>query len=135
MTETFETIDILSEEGIEYVANWVLDEQPCEISTATGSIIAIPYTVEINDVCVMAIAQHASDEWLKRGIRHFDRLYKDSEKSARVMAISVHPYLSGVPHRIGYAEELFKYVLDKPDVLIWTGEQILDWYREAKPEK
>jgi len=91
--------------------------------------------VEINDVCVMAVARHASEEWLNRGRRHFDRLYKDSEKNARVMAISVHPFLSGVPHRIGYVEELFKYVSDKPDVLFWTGEQILDWYREAKPEK
>lgn len=131
LTETFDTIDILSEEGIEYVANWVLDDQPCEISTTAGSIISIPYTVEINDVCVMAVARHSSEEWLNRGVRHFDRLYKDSEKNARVMAISVHPFLSGVPHRIGYVEELFKYVLDKPDVLFWTGEQILDWYRKA----
>jgi len=134
LTETFDTIDILSEEGIEYVANWVLDDQPCEISATAGSIISIPYTVEINDVCVMAVARHSSEEWLNRGVRHFDRLYKDSEKNARVMAISVHPFLSGVPHRIGYVEELFKYVLDKPDVLFWTGEQILDWYRKATSE-
>jgi len=47
------------------------------------------------------------------------------------MAISVHPFLSGVPHRIGYVEELFQYVQAKKDVVIWTGERILDWYRAA----
>jgi hypothetical protein len=48
------------------------------------------------------------------------------------MAISLHPYLSGVPHRIGYVEELFEHILRKPDVLFWTGEQILDWYVKAR---
>ncbi|MEQ1946467.1 MAG: polysaccharide deacetylase family protein [Bryobacteraceae bacterium] len=137
LTETFETIDILAEEGIEYVADWVMDDQPCEIATTAGPVIAMPYTVETNDVPMMSVAQHASDEWLKRGIRQFDRLYQESvsheiNAGARVMAISMHPYLSGVPHRIGYVEELFQYVLSKKDVVLWTGEQILDWYRGQK---
>jgi allantoinase len=134
LTETFETVDILSQEGIEYVADWVLDDQPCEISTSTGTIISIPYTVEINDVCMMAVAQHSSQEWLARGVRQFDRLFQDSATTARVMAISVHPFLSGVPHRIGYVEELFQHILDRPGVLFWTGEQILDWYLRSRPD-
>jgi len=131
LTETFDTVDILSEEGIEYVADWILDEQPCKIATTAGSIVSIPYSVDINDVSMMAVQQHASAEWLARGIRQFDRLYQDSATSARVMTISVHPYLSGVPHRIGYVDELFQHILGKPDVLFWTGEQILDWYLKA----
>jgi allantoinase len=134
LTETFETLDILAEEGIEYVADWVIDDQPCEIATITGSVVAMPYTVEVNDVPMMSVALHASSEWLARGIRQFDRLYQESAPNgenagARVMAISMHPYLSGVPHRIGYVEELFQYVQSKKDVVVWTGEQILDWYR------
>jgi peptidoglycan/xylan/chitin deacetylase (PgdA/CDA1 family) len=135
LTETFDTIDILSEEGIEYVADWVLDDQPCEIATSAGSIISIPYTVEMNDVCMMAVAQHSSQEWLIRGIRQFDRLYQESATATRVMAISLHPYLSGVPHRIGYVEEVLKHILDKPGVMFWTGEQILDWYLQARPNR
>jgi peptidoglycan/xylan/chitin deacetylase (PgdA/CDA1 family) len=132
LTETFETIDLLAEEGIEYVADWVLDDQPCEIATTTGTVVSIPYTVEMNDVSMMAVAQHPSDEWLKRGIRQFDRLYEESLQITRVMAVSMHPYLSGVAHRIGYVEELLKYIIEKPGVLVWTGEQILDWYLEAR---
>jgi allantoinase len=128
LTETFETIDILAEEGIEYVADWIIDDQPCEIATTKGSVVAMPYTVDINDVPMMAVSQHASDEWLKRGMRQFDRLYHEGQHGARVMCISMHPYLSGVPHRIGYVEELFEYVLSKPGVICWTGEQLLEWY-------
>jgi allantoinase len=129
LTETYDTIDWLAEAGIEYVADWVLDDQPVKISTAHGPVVSVPYTVEMNDIAMMVLQNHPSEEWLRRGIDQFDRLYAEGEKSARVMAISVHPYITGVPHRIGYLEKLYQYILQRPGVLMWTGEQILDWYR------
>jgi allantoinase len=132
LTETFDTIDWLAEAGIEYVADWVLDDQPVDIKTAHGPVVSVPYTVEMNDIAMMAIQQHPSEEWLRRGIDQFDRLYMDGEKSARVMAISVHPYITGAPHRIRYLEKLYEYILQRPGVALWTGEQILDWYKKAR---
>jgi allantoinase len=129
LTETYDTIDWLKEAGIEYVADWVLDDQPCTIQTAHGPLVSVPYTVEMNDIAMMVLQNHPSEEWLRRGIDQFDRLHMEGEKSARVMAISVHPYITGVPHRIGYLEKLYEYILQRPGVLMWTGEQILDWYR------
>jgi allantoinase len=128
LTETPETIDHLAAAGIEYVADWVVDDQPCRIETATRPVVSIPYTVEMNDISMMAIQHHPSEEWLRRGIDQFDRLYAEGERSARVMAISVHPYISGVPHRIGYLEKLYKHLTARPGVMLWTGGQILDWY-------
>jgi allantoinase len=128
LTETYETIDLLKEAGIEYVADWVLDDQPVVIQTAHGPITSIPYTVEMNDISMMALQHHPSEEWLRRGMDHFDRLYADGEKTARVMAISVHPYITGVPHRIAYLEKLYEYIRQRPGACLWTGEQILDWY-------
>jgi peptidoglycan/xylan/chitin deacetylase (PgdA/CDA1 family) len=133
LTETLDTIDYLAESGIEYVADWVLDDQPVYISTAHGPIVSVPYTVEINDIVMMLVQHHRADEMLRRGRDHFDRLYEESAELRRIMAISVHPYISGVPHRIRYLEELYRYVLGKPGVLHWTGEEILDWYRSQAP--
>jgi len=132
LTETFDTIDWLAEAGIEYVADWVLDDQPVDIKTKHGSVVSVPYTVEMNDIAMMALQNHPSEEWLRRGIDHFDRLHMEGEKTARVMAISVHPYITGVPHRIGYLEKLYEYILQRPGVVLWTGEQILDWYKKAR---
>ena len=129
LTETYDTIDWLAEAGIEYVADWVLDDQPCLIKTAHGPMVSVPYTVEMNDIAMMVLQNHPSEEWLRRGIDQFDRLYREGGDSARIMAISVHPYITGVPHRIGYLEKLYEYILQRPGVLMWTGEQILDWYR------
>jgi allantoinase len=132
LTETFDTVDWLAEAGIEYVADWVLDDQPVDIRTKHGTVVSVPYTVEMNDIAMMALQNHPSEEWLRRGIDQFDRLYAEGEKTARVMAISVHPYITGAPHRIGYLERLYDYILQRPGVALWTGEQILDWYKKAR---
>lgn len=130
ITETDETLDLLADAGIEYVADWVLDDQPVPLKTKRGSILSVPYTVEINDVVISAVQQQRSDEILIRGRDHFDRLYLDGETTPRVMAISIHPYLTGVPHRIKYLEALYDHILRHDGVVMWTGEQISDWYRE-----
>jgi peptidoglycan/xylan/chitin deacetylase (PgdA/CDA1 family) len=129
LTETEETLDMLAAAGIEYVADWVVDDQPVELQTKAGRIFSVPYTVEINDVVISAIQQHSSDEILRRGRDQFDRLYAEGEDSARVMAISIHPYLTGAPHRIKYLEQLYDYILGHDGVAMWTGAEILDWYR------
>ena len=129
LTETYDTVDHLAAAGIEYVADWVLDDQPCEIATAHGPIVSIPYTVEHNDIPMMALQHHGAEETLRRGIDQFERLHQESAAVTRVMAISLHPYISGVPHRIGYVEKLFEHIRRRDDVLLWQGAQVLDWYR------
>jgi hypothetical protein len=44
------------------------------------------------------------------------------------MSIAMHPYLSGVPHRIGHVQRAFEEILRRPGVAAWDGEQILDWH-------
>jgi allantoinase len=129
LTETDETLDLLREHGIEFVADWVIDDLPQDIDTPHGIITTIPYTVETNDIVVYALQQHASDELLKRGIDQFDRLYQEGGDNARVMAISIHPYITGVPHRIRYLEELLDYIGQHDGVCWMTGSEIGDWYR------
>jgi peptidoglycan/xylan/chitin deacetylase (PgdA/CDA1 family) len=133
LTETDETLDLLAEAGIEYVADWVMDEQPLPLKTAHGEIVSVPYTVEINDVVISAVPQQPSDEIFRRGRDQFDRLYLDGKTAPRVMAISIHPYLTGVPHRIKYLEMLYDYILGHEGVVMWTGAEILDWYRTQVP--
>lgn len=134
LTETDETLDLLREHGIEYVADWVIDDLPQDVDTPFGTITTIPYTVETNDIAVYALQQHRSDELLRRGIDQFDRLYQESAENARIMAISIHPYITGVPHRIRYLEELLDYVGGHDGVCWMTASEIGDWYRTAMDE-
>ncbi|KQU85634.1 polysaccharide deacetylase [Ensifer sp. Root31] len=128
LTETWETPDILVEEGYEYVCDWVLDDQPVRLKTRTGEIVNVPYTQECNDVAMMLIQHHPAPEYYQRGIDQFEQIYADSAESARVMALVVHPYIMGAPHRARYFRDLLGQIAAYDDVDFWTGEQILDWY-------
>jgi len=129
LTETSQTIDHLSEAGIEYVADWVFDDQPVWIPATPRPVLSVPYSVEINDIPMMLLQSHSASEFYDRGVAQIDRLWAESETIPRVMAISVHPYITGVPHRIAAFERLLSYVKSKPGVVIRTGAQINDWYR------
>jgi peptidoglycan/xylan/chitin deacetylase (PgdA/CDA1 family) len=128
LTETWDTLDILAEEGIEYVCDWVSDEQPFELKTSTRPLVVVPYSLEINDIPMMLIQHHEAPQLFNRARDQFDRLYEEGQESARIMAIAVHPYISGVPHRIKYFEEIYTYMKQKSGVLFWKGEEVLDWH-------
>jgi allantoinase len=131
LTETKRTVDLLAEAGVEYVADWVLDDQPVSIRTRGSQLVSVPYTVELNDVVLFAVQQHPSEELLRRGRDQFDRLWSEGAQSPRVMAISIHPYLTGVPHRIRYLEALYDHILEHANVVMCTGGEILDFYRAS----
>jgi peptidoglycan/xylan/chitin deacetylase (PgdA/CDA1 family) len=131
LTETPETADLLAALGIEYVADWVLDDQPVELRTESGSLVSVPYTVDVNDVVISAVQQRPSDAIFQIGRDQFDQLYKEGATIPRVMAISIHPYLTGVPHRIKYLEQLYDYILGHDGVAMGTGADVLDWYRAS----
>lgn len=128
LTETWDTLDILAEEGIEYVSDWVSDEQPFEIKTSARPLVVVPYSLEINDIPIMLIQHHEAPQLFNRARDQFDRLYEEGQESARIMAIAVHPYISGVPHRIKYFEQIYAYMKQKSGVLFWKGEDVLDWH-------
>ena len=132
LTETWETLDILAEEGIEYISDWVNDDQPYEIKTTARPLVSVPYTLELNDIPMMLIQHHESGAWLERVRDQFDRLYLEGAKQPRVMAIAVHPYIHGVPHRIKYFEAVYDYMRKKKGVWLATGEEIYEWYKVRK---
>jgi peptidoglycan/xylan/chitin deacetylase (PgdA/CDA1 family) len=129
--ETFDTPDILAEEGIEYVLDWVNDDQPYPMNVKTGSLFSIPYTMELNDIPIYAVQHHRSAELFDRSRDQFDTLYEEGRQTARIMAIAVHPYITGVPHRIGYFSKIFDYIQKHDKVIFMTGSEILDWYKGA----
>lgn len=126
LTQTFETLDLLSEAGIEYIGDWVLDDQPVKVKTTHKPVVALPYNYEIHDIAQQMIQYHESEIYEKRACDYFDCLYEESTENMRVMALAVHPYISGSPHRAKYVRRTLEYILSKPGVVVWNGEQILD---------
>jgi allantoinase len=132
LTETEETPDLLARAGVKYIGDWVYDDEPTEIATAHGPLVTLPYTVELNDIPIMLVQHHESAYFTMRCLDTFERLYREGEKRAKIMAIAIHPYISGQPHRIKYLEAVYEHVNRYAGILHWNGAEILDWYLATK---
>jgi peptidoglycan/xylan/chitin deacetylase (PgdA/CDA1 family) len=132
LAETHDTVDWLHEAGFEYVADWVLDDQPVDLRTRHGLLVSLPYTQELNDLAMILIQGHRAAEYADRAIDQFEQLLAESEEATRVMCFTLHPYIMGAPHRARHVRRIFQHVANRRDVVIWTGEQILDWYLRCR---
>jgi allantoinase len=132
LTQTFETPDLLTAAGVKYIGDWVYDDEPTVIKTANGPLVTLPYTVELNDIPMMAVAHHESEYFRTRCCDYFDRLYQEGATRPRVMAIAIHPYISGQPHRIKYLEQVYEHINSHPGVVHMNGKEIYEWYNGQK---
>jgi peptidoglycan/xylan/chitin deacetylase (PgdA/CDA1 family) len=132
LTQTYDTPDHLAAAGIEYIGDWVYDDEPTEIETAHGPLVTLPYTVECNDIPMMIVQHHEAAYWTQKCIDAFDRYYAEGAQRAKIMALAIHPYISGQPFRIKYLEQVYDHVNRFPGVLHWNGEEILAWYRRSR---
>ncbi|HLY64445.1 MAG TPA: polysaccharide deacetylase, partial [Chloroflexota bacterium] len=131
LAETNRTPDILKEHGIEYVADWINDDQPYLMRTAQGDLYSIPYGSEINDYGFESGKLTSSPEWLRMVRDQFDTLYRESQQSGRVMGIPLHPFITGAPHRIRFLDEALTHIEQHAAVWWATGSQIIDAYKAA----
>lgn len=127
-SHTANTAELVAEAGIDYFCDLFHDDQPFPVRTRAGSLITVPYSMDVNDAVVFAAGGDA--EAFEHVIRdQFDRLHADSASAARVMCIACHPYLSCQPQRVRSFERALRHVLAHDDIWLATGAQIADWYR------
>lgn len=132
LTQTLETTDILAELGIRYCADYVVDDVPVPVRTAHGAIWSMPYSVELNDIPMMMVQHHRASELQERTIAQLDRLLAEAEvEGCKVMGLAVHPYISGVPHRIGVLEATLDAIASRPGAVFAQGRDILKWWEAA----
>jgi peptidoglycan/xylan/chitin deacetylase (PgdA/CDA1 family) len=89
----------------------------------------MPYTQQLNDKSAIERRFVSADGFARMICDQFDVLYKEGAKSGRVMAIALHPYLIGVPHRIGAFDKALKYISKHKKVWKATGSEIASHYR------
>jgi peptidoglycan/xylan/chitin deacetylase (PgdA/CDA1 family) len=129
LQETWDTLDYLAAEGVEYVGDWCNDDQPYPMHVAgKHSIIAMPYTQQLNDKSSIEKRYNTADEFRQMICDQFDVLYREGAKSGRVMAIALHPYLIGVPHRIGALDRALRYICKHKKIWKATGSEIARHY-------
>lgn len=125
------TIDLLAEEGLIFTTDLLNDDQPYLVQTRSGrQLVSIPYTSEVNDFTVFMRQGLTADGALEVFKEQFDWLYREGEKSGRLMNIGLHPHVIGQPFRIRALRDFIAYAKGFDGVWFTTREEIAEWYLE-----
>jgi peptidoglycan/xylan/chitin deacetylase (PgdA/CDA1 family) len=130
LAETFNTPDHLAAEGFEYLCDWGCDDQPVPMRVQSGRMIVVPYEQGLNDINMFLRSNHTPEEYFCLACDQFDILYREGEKSGRVMALPLHPFIIGIPYRIKYLDRVLEYICSHEKVWLTTGGEIASWYFE-----
>jgi len=133
LKETDDTVDILKRQGLRYCSDWVLDDLPNWMTTRHGPMIAMPYSLEINDSVAHAVYQLPSDELYRRLVNTLEVFDIETKTNPRIVTIGLHPHLMGVPHRFGFLLKMLDLLMARDDAVFMTGSQIADWFEGVSP--
>jgi allantoinase len=133
LAETYNTLDILAEEGVIYCGDWNNDDQPYPMKVKKGKMFSIPYCMEINDIPLFIRKGYTGEQYFRSVVDQFDTLYTDSAKQPRVMGIPLHPMIVGQPLRIKYLQRALAHIKKHERVWFATGGEIIDAYQRANP--
>jgi allantoinase len=131
LQETWNTLDHLVAERCLYVADWVNDDQPYAMQLEGGTLVSVPYSYELNDLAAIVRSKYTPGEFERMIKDQFDVLWREGGESGRVMAICLHPFLIGQPHRIGALERALEYISRFDGVWKTTGEEIARHYLQS----
>jgi peptidoglycan/xylan/chitin deacetylase (PgdA/CDA1 family) len=128
LMESYRTPDHLAAEGFEYLCDWGCDDQPVPMRVEAGRMIAMPYQQGVNDMTILVNSQHTPEQYLRQVCDQFDTLYAEGAESGRVMALPLHPFVTGLPFRIKYLDKALEYIGSHDGVWRATAGEIADWY-------
>ena len=129
LTHTVRTMDLIAEYGLDYTCDLYHDDRPGRVRTASGDLISMPYSLEVNDHYGFFIYNMSPRDYADALIRQFDRLAREGEASGTVMCIPLHSYLIGQPHRIGAFDRVLDHIAADGRAWITTAGAIADAYR------
>lgn len=128
LTETFQTPKLLAELGLTYVCDWCADDQPFPLNVEGRRMISLPYSIEVNDIPLFVGRNLSGDDFYRLVMDQFEGLYAAGENSGQVMALAVHPFITGLPFRLKYLDKILGEIASASDVWLATSDEIAQHY-------
>jgi peptidoglycan/xylan/chitin deacetylase (PgdA/CDA1 family) len=131
LNESHHTPELLGELGVDYLLDWCNDDQPYRLNVTSRTMVSVPYSIEVNDIPLF-VGKSLSGPDFERIVKdQFDVLYEEGERSGKVMALPLHPFVIGQPFRIRYLDSALEYILGHDRVWLTTSDDIASWYLDA----
>ena len=133
--QSWQTMALLAENGIEYCLDWVNDDMPYPVKVKSSPLWMLPLNAEVEDSFVMGSNLHSEDEWVDQVTDAIDFLIREARETnaGRMLGISLHPWLTGQPHRIGCLERVINHLQAKQnDIWLTTPGEIIKQFAQAQ---
>jgi peptidoglycan/xylan/chitin deacetylase (PgdA/CDA1 family) len=125
--ESPDTPEFLAGENVRYFCDWVNDDMPYRFRTDRGPLWAMPLSTELEDRFILVNNLHSEASYEEQVCDACDFLYAEGRRAGgRILALNIHPWLLGQPHRIGRLEAILAYVTGREGVWSAPAGEILD---------
>lgn len=114
------TLDLLKEAGYSYMLDWPADDQPFWMTTRSGPMLSVPYSIELNDSPAQVFRHHTGREFEEMILDHFNEMLLQSRKYPLVFTIVLHPFVIGQPFRLRALRRALGKILENRDNLWLT---------------
>ena len=129
-SESANTPDLIAGAGIEYFCDWVNDDMPYAFRTKNGVITAMPHQHWLSDATIWFGYKQSGEDFIDQVQDHFDVLYDEAGKQGgRIFALTIHPWMSGQPHRIEFLERALAKIAHRKGIWQATGAEIFDCWK------
>ena len=137
LTPSDVTPDLLKEAGYKYILDWgICDDQPFWSRTRSGSLLAVPYPLELNDQPAIVFRRDTARDYADMIIDHFTEMLRSSAKYSSVCSISLHHFIVGQPHRLHHLRRAFAHIAaHRDEIWITTPSEIARHYKSLPEEK
>lgn len=134
LAQTDVTLDLLKEAGYGYVLDWPADDQPFWMRTRSGSLLSVPYSIEINDSPAMVFRQQGAGDFERMMIDQFDEMLVQSRKWPLVYTIVLHPFVIGQPYRLRALRRALAHVaIFRSEIWMTTPGGVAEHYAGLHP--
>src|SRR4029453_44011 len=99
-----------AEAGIEYICDWGAEDPPFRMRVKRGGMNGVPDSTEYKHIPAFPPKAYTPGQVHRMGCDEFDILYEEGAQSGRVMALALHPFITGHPHRMKWFEETVKKI-------------------------
>src|SRR5258708_21710068 len=103
------TLGILQDLGFLYHIDDISRDEPFTMTVKGKPFAVVPYTIRNNDIVRFDSPATTNAAYLQDLKDDFDVLYAEAATRRRMMSISTHDRISGIPGRVKLVEEFIKY--------------------------
>lgn len=128
--ESSRTPQVLSAQGVRYLADWAADERPLMLNGTEKPIVSLPMSADLDDQTALLNRMLDPDAYGRHLVDAVCRLAQDGLSDARVLGVAFRPWLTGQPFRTRQFVRLLDAITAVDGAVLTTPSTVIANFRD-----